>query len=128
MRLLLDTHTLIWAVDRPSLLGQDAKVVLENMDQALMLSAATLWETAIKVGLNKLILSISYRQWMTHAITDLGIQVLPITIEVADAQIRLPYHHRDPFDRWLAAQALIEDLILVSNDPIFDQYGVNRLW
>lgn len=128
MRLLLDTHTLIWAVDRPSLLGQSARIALENTDQALMLSAATLWETAIKVGLSKLTLSISYHQWMTQAIADLGIQMLPITVEVADAQIRLPYHHRDPFDRWLAAQALIEALVLVSNDSIFDQYGVNRLW
>lgn len=81
MRLLLDTHTLIWAVDRPSLLGQDAKVVLENTDQALMLSAATLWETAIKVGLNKLILSIPYRQWMMQAITVSVHLPLPVTAD-----------------------------------------------
>ena len=128
MNLLLDTHTLIWAVDRPSLLGQSARMALEEADHALMLSAATLWEIAIKVGLHKLTLSLSYRQWMTQALADLGIQVLPITIEVADAQIHLPYHHRDPFDRWLAAQCLTENLLLVSNDSIFDSYGVNRLW
>jgi PIN domain nuclease of toxin-antitoxin system len=128
VKLLLDTHTLIWAVDRPTLLGQSAKAALENRDSVLMLSAATLWETAIKVGLNKLNLSISYRLWMRQAIADLEIQLLPITVEVADAQIQLPYHHRDPFDRLLAAQALVGELILVSSDPVFDRYGVNRLW
>ena len=128
MRLLLDTHTLIWAVDRPSWLGQNARAALEDTNHVLMLSVATLWETAIKVGLNKLTLSLSYRQWMTQAIADLEIQILSITVEIADAQISLPYHHRDPFDRLLVAQALTENLLLVSNDPIFDQYGVNRLW
>lgn len=128
MRLLLDTHTLIWAVDQPFLLGQSARSALENTEHVLILSAATLWETAIKVGLNKLTLSIPYRQWMMQAIGDLGIQVLPITVEVADAQIGLPYHHRDPFDRLLATQALVEKLVLVSNDLVFDQYGVERLW
>ena len=128
MKLLLDTHTLIWAVDRPSCLGRKARAALEDTHQVLMLSAATLWEMAIKVGLGKLTLLLPYRQWMTQAIADLEIQILPITVEVADVQIGLPYHHRDPFDRLLAAQALTENLSLVSNDPVFDEYGVNRLW
>ena len=93
-----------------------------------MLSAATLREMAIKVGLGKLTLLLPYRQWMTQAIADLEIQILPITVEVADVQIGLPYYYRDPFDRLLAAQALTENLSLVSNDPVFDEYGVNRLW
>ena len=91
MKLLLDTHTLIWAVDRPSLLGQDARSALEDVEHALMLSAATLWETAIKVGLHKLTLSLPYREWMSQAIADLGIQVLPTTVAIADAQIRLSH-------------------------------------
>jgi len=128
VRLLLDTHRLIWAVDRSSLLGQSTRMALEDTDHAVRLSAATLWEIAIKVGLHKLILSLSYHQWMTQAIADLGIQIAPITVAVADKQISLPYHHRDPFDWLLAAQALAENLQLVSNDSIFDLYGINRLW
>jgi PIN domain nuclease of toxin-antitoxin system len=127
VKLLLDTHTLIWAVDRPSLLGASARSALEDVEHTLMLSAATLWETSIKVGLQKLTLSLPYREWMSQAIADLGIQILPITVAIADGQLRLPYHHRDPFDRWLAAQALTASLRLVSNDPIFDTCGVDRL-
>jgi PIN domain nuclease of toxin-antitoxin system len=128
VKLLLDTHTLIWAVDRPSLLGPKAKVALQDLDNELLLSAATLWEIAIKVGLKKLTLSLPYSQWMTQALTDLGARVVPITVESADILIGLPNHHRDPFDRLLVAQAMIENSLLVSVDSIFDQYDISRLW
>jgi PIN domain nuclease of toxin-antitoxin system len=65
---------------------------------------------------------------MTTAIADLSLAVLPITVEFAEAQARLPFHHRDPFDRLLAAQALVESMYLVSRDVIFDAYGVGRVW
>ncbi len=128
MKLLLDTHTFSWAVDQPSLLGPNAKTALEDPANNLMLSAATIWEIAIKVGLNKLTLSLPYRQWMTQAMHDLGVSVLPIMVESADVLIELPKHHRDPFDRLLVAQAMVENVPLVSNDAIFDQYGITRVW
>lgn len=128
MKLLLDTHTFIWAVDQPSLLGPNAKTALEDLANNLMLSAATIWEIAIKIGVKKLTLSLPYRQWMTQAMNDLGVTVLPVTVEYADIQAELPQHHRDPFDRLLVAQAIVENVPLVSNDTIFDQYGVTRLW
>jgi PIN domain nuclease of toxin-antitoxin system len=128
VKLLLDTHTFIWAVDQPSLLGLNAKTALEDPANDLMLSAATIWEIAIKVGLKKLTLSLSYRQWMTQAMNDLEVTVLPVTVEYADIQAGLPHHHRDPFDRLLIAQARGENVPLVSNDDVFDQYGVTRLW
>ena len=128
MKLLLDTHTFIWAVDQPSLLGPNAKTVLEDLANNLMLSAATIWEIAIKVGLKKLTLSLPYRQWMTQAMNDLEVTTLPVTVEYADVQAELPRHHRDPFDRLLVAQAIVENVQLVSNDTIFDQYGITRLW
>ena len=65
-----------------------------------------------------------YRQWITKAMDDLGMTVLPITVEYAG----LPSHHRDPFDRLLVAQAQVENMALVSADPGFDPYGINRLW
>ena len=91
-------------------------------------SAATIWEIAIKVGLKKLALSLPYRQWMDKAMADLGLTVLPITVEYADRQSGLPGHHRDPFDRMLIAQGMIEKVPIISADAFFDQYGVNRVW
>lgn len=128
MKLLLDTHTFIWSVDQPSLLGPNAKTALEDPANDLILSAATIWETAIKVGLKKLTLSLPYRQWMIRAMKDLEVTILSVTVEYADVQAGLPHHHRDPFDRLLIAQAIVENVPLVSNDDVFDQYGVSRLW
>ncbi len=128
MRLLLDTHALIWYVDQDQLLSQDAHAAITNSVNDLLLSAATIWEIAIKVGLKKLSLSMPYRQWMNKAIADLGLTVLPITVDYADAQSRLPARHGDPFDRLLAAQAKVEDVPIVSSDAVFDNYGVSRIW
>ncbi len=128
MRLLLDTHTLIWAVEQPSKLGSAAHAVLQNPANDLLLSAGSMWEIAIKVGLTKLSLSLPYRDWMTQATMNLGASVLPITLEYADALVRLPNHHRDPFDRLLVAQAQVEGVPLVSADALLDPYGITRIW
>jgi len=128
VKLLLDTHSFIWAVDQPSLLGPNAKTALEDLANSLLLSAATIWEIAIKIGVNKLTLSLPYRQWMTRAMNDLGVTLLPITADYADVQVSLPFYHRDPFDRLLIAQAIVENVPLVSSDALFEQYGVSRVW
>ena len=85
MRLLVDTHVLLWAVDDPMRLSQTVKALLQDPANDLLVSAATIWETAIKVGLGKLTLSQPYRAWMTRALADLGAAILPITVEYADA-------------------------------------------
>ena len=126
MRLLLDSHALIWAVDDPSKLGPQAAAALQDPTNDLLVSAGTIWELAIKVGLGKLTLSLPFRQWMSKAITDLGASILPIQIEHADA-VQLP-GRGDPFDRLLAAQSQVEDVAIVGNDTALDQYGVQRLW
>ena len=128
MRLLLDSHTLIWAVDDPSRLSLLASSFLEEPKHDRVLSAATIWEIGIKFSLGRLPLSLPYRFWMDKAIADLALTVLPITLDHVEQQIRLPWHHRDPFDRLLAAQALVEGTQLLSLDEIFDQYGVDRVW
>jgi PIN domain nuclease of toxin-antitoxin system len=128
VRLLVDAHAVLWAVDAPSRLSPQAAAALEDAANELLLSAATIWEIAIKVGLNKLSLSMPYRQWMNRAIADLGLTLLPITVEYADVQAGLPQHHGDPFDRLLAAQAHVEQIVVVSADAVFDQYGVKRIW
>lgn len=128
MKLLIDTHALIWYVDQDQLLSPPAHAAITSPANDLLVSAATIWEIAIKIGLNKLSLSIPYRRWMDKAIADLRLTLLPITVEYADVQAGLPRHHGDPFDRLLASQARVEDVPLVSADAVFDQYGVKRIW
>jgi PIN domain nuclease of toxin-antitoxin system len=128
MKLLLDAHALIWSADRPAQIPAAAMAALSDPSCDLLVSAATIWEMAIKHSLGKLPLSLPYRQWMETALADLGLALLPITLDHAERQCALPFHHRDPFDRLLAAQSLVEDLYLVSGDTIFDSYGVKRIW
>jgi PIN domain nuclease of toxin-antitoxin system len=101
---------------------------LEDPAHELLVSVGTIWELSIKAGLGKLRLSLPYRNWMERATADLGLTFLPITLEHADRQMALPFHHRDPFDRLLVAQCLVESISLVSADTVFDQYGVTRIW
>jgi PIN domain nuclease of toxin-antitoxin system len=124
----MDTHTLIWAVDDPGKLGSQAVTELKNPANELVVSAATVWELSIKVGLGKLTLSSPFRQWMNKAIADLGLSILPITVEYADVQAALPRHHGDPFDRLMVAQAIVDGVAIVSADPQLDAYGVTRIW
>lgn len=128
MRLLLDSHTLIWAVDDPVKLSRTAEAHILNPNNVRLLSPATYWEMAIKVTLGKLPLSMPYRPWVERAIVDLQLTVLPITLDHTDRITRLPFHHKDPFDRMLAAQSLVNGVPLLSGDVVFDAYGVNRVW
>jgi PIN domain nuclease of toxin-antitoxin system len=128
MRRLLDAHSLIWALDDPSKLGAAARAELQDPANELLVGAGTMWELSIKCGLGKLTLAVPFRQWMENAVANLGLAVLPITLDHVDKQAALPFHHRDPFDRLLAAQALVEGVSIVSADPMLDQYGVSRIW
>ena len=128
MKVLLDTHAFIWWVDQDHLLGAAAHAATTDPANDLLLSAATIWKIAIKVGLGKLSLSMPYKQWMNRATVGVGVTVLPIAVEYADVQTTLPLYHRDPFDRMLIAEAQVENVPLISRDATFDQYGVSRLW
>lgn len=126
--LLIDAHALIWTVDDPSKLAPAATAAIEDPANELFLSAGTIWELAIKVGLSKLRLSLAYREWIEQPIADIGLYVLPITVEHADMQTRLSPLHGDPFDRLLISQAQVENLSIISADSAFDQYGITRTW
>ena len=104
MRLLLDTHTLFWSVDDTSKVSAPAMAAMVDPTNDRLLSAATIWELAIKVGQGKIALSTPYRLWMESAITDLKLTILPITVAYAERQAGLPPHHKDPFDRLIIAQ------------------------
>ena len=131
MRLLLDTHTLIWAVDDPSQLSARADALSCGTwanDHARELGGPC-GEMSIKVGLHELDLSLPFRQWMTQAIADLGLTILPITVEYAEVQAGLPFHHKDPFDRLLVAQAMVEGIAVVSGESAsLMPTGLIRIW
>ena len=128
MRLLIDTHTLLWTVEEPAKVSTTAMAAIQPLTNDVLLSAATIWELSIKVGQGKIALSLPYRQWMDKVIADLKLTILPVTVEYADRQSTLPPHHKDPFDRLMIAQALVEGIPIVSVDVAFDSYGVSRIW
>ena len=128
MRLLIDSHSLIWYVDQPQQLSPVALTTIVDPANDLFLSAASIWEISIKVGLKKLNLSGPFGLWMMQAIAGLKLTILPITVDYAAAQAGLPFHHRDPFDRLLVAQSLTDRIPIVSADPILDLYGIARIW
>ena len=127
MRLLIDTQSLIWYVDKDHLLSAAALAAISDPANHLLLCAAVMWEISIKTGLGKLSLSLSYRQWMNKVIADLELTILPITVDYADVQAGLPQHHGDPFDRLIVAQAIVEGVPIISTDSQMDAYGVTRI-
>lgn len=128
MRLLIDSHALIWYVDQHQQLSPASHAAISDPSNDLLLSAGSIWEIAIKIGLGKLVVTQPYSLWMSQALDDLGLTVLPITVKYADAQASLPRHHSDPFDRLIVAQALVEKVSIVSADARMDAYGITRLW
>jgi PIN domain nuclease of toxin-antitoxin system len=127
MKILLDTHTFLWFINDSPELSNAAADLLES-DVDLLLSMASLWEIAIKVSLNKLTLPDDYERFIPQQITLNNIEILTITFEHLTVVSRLPFHHRDPFDRLLIAQSMSENLQIVSADTKFDSYEVDRKW
>jgi PIN domain nuclease of toxin-antitoxin system len=121
MRLLLDTHVLIWW-DENARLRQAAREVIRNADQVYV-SAVTGWEIAIKTSLGRLRPS----RTVAEAVADSGFEELPLRFRHAEALARLPSHHRDPFDRMLVAQAMVDGLTIVTRDAAFQLYDVARI-
>ncbi|WP_017307235.1 type II toxin-antitoxin system VapC family toxin [Spirulina subsalsa] len=128
MKLLLDTHIFIWLIDGNSNLSQTAKQAIEDQKNTLHLSIASLWEITIKTSLGKLELAIPLEQILMNYILPSGIEILPIYLPHLLTLKTLPFHHRDPFDRLLIAQAKSETFALVSEDRIFKQYDVEIFW
>jgi PIN domain nuclease of toxin-antitoxin system len=128
MRLLLDTHVLLWARNRPAMLSSRAREAIENPENQRFVSIASLWEVQIKHNLGKLKLEREVDRLAPIWLGDLVAEQLDINLHHVGALYELPLHHRDPFDRILIAQARVEQLTIVSRDPELRSYAAPLLW
>jgi PIN domain nuclease of toxin-antitoxin system len=122
MRLLLDTQILIWAYSQSRQLAPATAELLADPAHELFVSVVTMWEMTIKEQIGKLHLPLPARQFVTNAQREGMMQVLPVTESHVWQVGNLPLHHRDPFDRLLIAQAIVEDLVLLTSDSVFQNY------
>ena len=128
MRVLLDTHAFVWLVADSRRLSETASGTIRNEGNDILVSAASAWEVATKHRLGKFPEADALASDIRAAIARQGFEELPVSVGDAERAGRLTGPHRDPFDRMLIAQALARDLAIVSNERVFDLYGVNRLW
>jgi len=128
MRLLLDTHSLLWWLAGDAALSTTARAAIADSANEVFVSAASAWEIGTKHRIGKLPGVGPLVAAFPAAIADQGFQPLPITLRHGQLAGTLPGPHRDPFDRMLIAQSMLEDLVLVSNETVFEPYGVKRLW
>ncbi|MFY9911149.1 MAG: type II toxin-antitoxin system VapC family toxin [Candidatus Sulfotelmatobacter sp.] len=128
MRCLLDTHTLIWWMTMDSQLSTVAQAIIKERDNLSLASAVSAWEIATKVRLGRLPIAAGLVQNFAADLAQQRIEIIPITAEHGIRAGLLPGPHKDPFDRMLIAQALTENIPIVSDDKALDGYGVTRLW
>lgn len=128
MRVLIDTHAFLWWVEGDRPLGAKARAALTDQDNECLLSLASVWELAIKAGLGKLRLALPVQRYVVENVVANNFRLLEIRVSHLGRVESLPAHHGDPFDRLLIAQALEENLAVVTADPVFRRYGVKRIW
>ncbi len=128
MKLLLDTHTLIWWLAGNEALGAEARALIEEEDNQIFVSAASAMEISTKHRLGKLPEAGVLAANLSQFLSDQGFVEMPISIAHAAMAGNLQIAHKDPFDRFLIAQSLVENCPLASNEALFDSFGVNRIW
>ena len=128
MKLLLDTHALLWFIGNDSQLSATARENIENPAHDKFVSAASLWEIAVKLSLEKLKLPRPFDEVFPQQLEVNGFELLPISCVQLNRLASLPFHHRDPFDRLLIAQALADGMTIVTRDTEFSKYPAKTLW
>ena len=128
MKVLLDTHAFLWLITDEDRLSENARQTFLNTENSLFFSAASLWEICIKKSLGKLSLKDGWFQTIQKEMEINTIQWLPIETTHCAEVTELPFHHRDPFDRMLIAQAIVEDMKLLSRDSRLSDYAVELIW
>lgn len=124
--MLLDTHAFLWWCEDAPDLSAKARQAIENND--CFVSMVSFWEIAIKLSLKKLYLPTSIEKYLPEQMSLNGFETLEISFRQTMGTTKLDWHHRDPFDRMLAAQGIEEELPIVSRDTAFDSYGLQRIW
>lgn len=127
-RALLDTHSFVWFIGGSDRLSARARQMIEAPDHSMLISMASLWEIGIKHSLGKLDLARPFAELIPEELERQRIGLLNIELPHLVELVNLPLHHRDPFDRLIAAQAIVEGLPVISVDSALDPYGVERLW
>jgi PIN domain nuclease of toxin-antitoxin system len=128
VRVLLDTHVMYWYIEGDPQLSTTARTLIRDVSNEVLISPASYWEIAIKVSLGKWRLNRPYEDFIDITLKQYGFLLLPILPAHTARLIGMPFYHKDPFDRLLAAQALAEGIPMVSADSAFDDYDVTRLW
>ena len=127
MRVLIDTHALLWYLQGDTNLSNLALTTIEDKDNDVFVSIVSLWEIAIKLGLGKLELQRPFEN-LEADLQRLDIKILPITFAELDIYRSLPLNHRDPFDRILIAQSIGNSLTIITRDPLFEPYSIRVMW
>ncbi|MEM6314399.1 MAG: type II toxin-antitoxin system VapC family toxin [Planctomycetota bacterium] len=128
MKILIDTHVFLWRMREPERLTRAVTALIEDHENTLLVSPASYLETAIKASLGHLVFPDGFVAFWEAGLVGGGFGVLPFELDHAERLSTLPLHHRDPFDRMLVAQTLVEQVPLVSRDTQLDAYGVDRRW
>ena len=128
MKILLDTNSFLWFISGSERLSINARGLIADLNNQLVLSSVSLWEIAIKVSIGKLELLQPYDQLIPEQLEENDINILPIELIHLTTVVGLPFYHRDPFDRLIIAQAITEDLPIVSPDSQFSQYAIKLIW
>jgi len=128
MNLLLDTQSLLWFVLDDARLSAKAQESIIAADGLILVSPASLWEIAIKISLGKYVLPAPFTTFWEDQLQINSFTLLPVSLSHTARIVNLPFHHRDPFDRLIIAQSLVEGLPVVSSDELFELYGVMRIW
>ncbi|HEV7226581.1 MAG TPA: type II toxin-antitoxin system VapC family toxin [Pirellulales bacterium] len=128
MRLLLDTHVFLWFILDDVQLSATADALISDPSNEVWVSPASYWEIAIKISVGKYYLPEPYAAFMEREIAANDFRILHIEPKHASAVSTMPFHHRDPFDRLIVAQAAVEQFAIVSGDAALDAYGITRYW
>lgn len=128
MRLLLDTHAFLWFIGGSGKLSGPARKLIEDPANERFLSVVSLWEMAIKVSLGRLELALPFTELVEREVQGNAMEMLAIRPEHLDDLAKLPFHHRDPFDRLIVVQSLVEEMPIISKDKAFESYPVKLLW
>lgn len=128
MNYLLDTHTFLWFINDDTSLSSTAKTLIEDPQNLIYLSVASIWEMAIKTSLGKLSIPSPFTSFIDNQLRENTIILLNIKTTHTGIVATLPFHHRDPFDRLIIAQSKAENFPIIGRDEIFDNYGVERHW